>query len=107
MNASEKGSRRKSDDRLLGFAPGIYILLALAGGPANGMEIWWRIVGDTMGNYLRHSSMYDELKRLDRANFIERLGQRWRLTAEGERRLRLEVSTLNRLSEVARRRQLW
>ena len=98
--AKPRTSRRKSHDRLLGFSPGLYILLALAEGPGDGVQVWWRIVGDTLGSYVRRSSLYDEIKRLERAKFIERVGGRgWMLTAEGRRRLKLEMGTLRWVRE--------
>jgi DNA-binding PadR family transcriptional regulator len=106
----ERASRKKSYERLTGLQIGFLVLLALAASPANGGEISRRIVGDTLGQYVRDSSLYDELRRLEEAGLVERYGTGWphemRITDEGDRYLRLSVRTMGRLMEVARERGL-
>jgi DNA-binding PadR family transcriptional regulator len=94
------------------FVPrGFYFLLALADGPAQGYEIQDRIITDTMGDYLKHSSLYDELNRMERAGFIRSRAEwgsrrRFVLTLKGERLARARAKTLEKVLEVSRERGL-
>jgi DNA-binding PadR family transcriptional regulator len=87
-----------------------YILLALAQGPNHGYAIRGQIISDTVGLYLRDSTLYSALKSLERAGLIEPGnspdGRRilFQLTQAGWRKLDIESQTWKRAAELARRR---
>jgi DNA-binding PadR family transcriptional regulator len=86
-----------------------YIVLALAQGPAHGLAIQKRIIGDTSGWYLHGSTLYAALKRLEREGLIEvdrkdSLRTYYCLTSKGKRWLELESRTLEMATRLARQR---
>src|SRR5690242_7358838 len=97
--------RAKSSDKLLSLPRGFLILLALKEGPANGLELGKRILGDTMGRYLVGGAFYEELNVLEQSGWIDRDPGKWqrvaRLTPEGERALKLRVKDLEQALDVA------
>lgn len=74
-----------------------FILLALAEGPLHGTAIRDQMVGDTLGIYLRDSTLYSALKSMLKAGLIEQLeseqayGKSYRLTGIGRKRLENEA----------------
>ena len=85
-----------------------FILLALADGPTSGASIRDRIVGDTLGIYLRDSTLYDALASTERAGLIERSQYKvYRLTAKGERTLEQASRTLQRAVQLSQERLRW
>jgi DNA-binding PadR family transcriptional regulator len=81
-----------------------YILLALADKALSGAEIQQTIIGDTVGMYVRDSTLYDALANLANAGLISKSPSKvYRLTEVGRRRLEVESRTLRdavRLSQV-------
>lgn len=85
------------------------ILLALAEGPATGATIHVQIVADTMGGYVKKSTLYDDLKRLISAGYVELVTAHGSekvitLTRKGEKRLLQEVKLLQLMATTARER---
>jgi DNA-binding PadR family transcriptional regulator len=86
-----------------------YIVLALAQGPAHGLAIQKRIIGDTSGMYLRYSTLYSTLKRLERDGVIEverqeKIRTYYCLTNKGKRWLENESRTLEFATRLAKQR---
>jgi DNA-binding PadR family transcriptional regulator len=106
----DKPSRHKSRDRLLHLPLGFHVLLALEEGPAHGAEIARRVLEHSMGRYVGGTSLYDEIRRLERSGLVERGWPGWRselrITAEGERVLRLAARETKRVVNVARQAKL-
>jgi DNA-binding PadR family transcriptional regulator len=97
--------------RVLSSAVGhnYYILLALADEPLHGLGIQKRIIGDTLGFYVRDSSLYTSLKVLEREGLIEKAPGpphrvTYKLTEKGRRTLEYESRTLRRAVELAQQR---
>jgi DNA-binding PadR family transcriptional regulator len=87
------------------YAYQFYILLALAVEPLSGAGIQKRIIGDTVGRYVRDSSLYDALSVLAEAGLLERLANKtYRLTAKGRRRLEVEARAMVRATRLAQER---
>jgi DNA-binding PadR family transcriptional regulator len=53
-----------------------FVLLALAAGPNHGAEIREQVIGDTMGVYLRDSTLYSTLRSLLKGGYVEELPAR-------------------------------
>lgn len=86
-----------------------FVLLALADGPNHGGSIQDRIVGDTLGTYLRSSVLYDVLKALVRDGLIESAGDDgnrkvYRLTARGRQTIEYESRRWEEVARIARQR---
>src|SRR5207245_1433453 len=84
-----------------------FVLVALAAEPQHGSALRGQINGDSLGVYLRDSTLYFTLKSLLRDGYIEELPthdrrQRvYELTEKGERRLELEARTHRRVAALA------
>jgi DNA-binding PadR family transcriptional regulator len=90
-----------------------FVLLALAAGPNHGAEIREQVIGDTMGVYLRDSTLYSTLKTLLKDGHVEELPA-WdrqrrvcRLSEKGRRALELEARTHGEAARLAQRRLGW
>jgi len=87
-----------------------HILLALASGPQHGAAIRDQIIGDTLGTYLRDSTLYDALPSLLRAKLIEELPsheprrRQYQLTDRGKQALEWAARTHKRAAELAYQR---
>jgi len=91
-----------------------FILLALAEGPKHGLEIQRQVVGDSLGFYIRTSTLYTGLEGLARTNLIElatehERGRRktYRLTEQGKRRLEYAARVQKRAVELTQQRLGW
>lgn len=86
------------------------ILLALAEGPAHGAAVSSQIVGDTVGRgYIRRTSFYDELAKLEHGGLVRCTGVRGRrkvfeLSPKGRVALMNETKLLRMVLETAGRR---
>lgn len=91
-----------------------YILLALARGPMHGVGIHEQIQSDSRSTvYLRHSSLYYLLGRLEKAHLIEGAGEApgfggmrklYRLTETGYRILKAEAHALEEVGRLGLQR---
>lgn len=85
-----------------------YVMLALAERPMNGVAVQEQIVGDTVGKYVRASTVYAVLRRLVRDGLAEcdegRLRKQYWLIDEGRRILRMEMRTLGWVLKEAQKR---
>ncbi len=87
-----------------------FLLLALAVGPQHGTAMRKQMLDDTLGYWVRDSSLYDCLKSMLSDGLIEQINVRdpvrkvYRLTDKGERLLALEVRTHKRAAELGWRR---
>jgi DNA-binding PadR family transcriptional regulator len=84
-----------------------FILLALAAGPQHGAGLRERIVGDTLGFYIRDSTLYDALKVLARDGYIEGAARTYRLSEKGKKMLESESRIYKRAAELAQQRLRW
>jgi DNA-binding PadR family transcriptional regulator len=90
-----------------------FALLALAGGPSHGAEIRQQIIGDTMGVYLRDSTLYSTLRSLLRDGYVEELPARdrqrrvYRLSEKGRRILEMEARMHREAAGLAQERLGW
>jgi DNA-binding PadR family transcriptional regulator len=82
------------------------ILLALAAGPRHGAGIRDQIVADTLGVYLRDSTLYAALASMTKAGFIGRNGNEYQLTERGRRILEQESQTLKRATQLSQERRI-
>jgi DNA-binding PadR family transcriptional regulator len=86
-----------------------FVLLALASGPLHGYAIRERIIGDTLGIYMRDSTLYSVLKSLVRDDLVEGPFRDslkpaytvYQLTDRGKRKLEDESCTLRRATTLA------
>jgi DNA-binding PadR family transcriptional regulator len=84
-------------------------MVALSAGEQSGSDIQSQIVGDTVGLYVRASSIYTALDRLEEMGLVEsaqKTAQKksYKLTEEGWRQLALETHTLDSLVRNAKQR---
>ncbi len=90
-----------------------YILLALAEGRMHGLDIQSQVLGDSVGAaYLRTSTLYAALKRLDKSALIrvvnaDNYHTSYELTESGKRRLEAEARAYERTAQLARKRLGW
>lgn len=89
-----------------------FILLALSKGAGHGLAIQEQIVADTLGVYLKSSSLYDAMKRLLELELIEvRADDGYRrsyaLTDKGARKLENEARMYDRAVRYSRERLQW
>jgi DNA-binding PadR family transcriptional regulator len=80
------------------------ILVALAAGAQVGSEIQDKIIEDTMGLYVRTSSLYTALRRLVTMGLAASKDKQYHLTDQGWHVLRVETQTLEPLVIQAKRR---
>jgi DNA-binding PadR family transcriptional regulator len=80
------------------------ILVALAHGEQTGSEIQSRIIGDTVGVYVRASSIYTALHRLKEIGLVEARSKAYRLTDKGWHELKVETRTFEGLVQHSKRR---
>jgi DNA-binding PadR family transcriptional regulator len=112
------GRRKQTEGQSLSPAM-LHILLVLAAGEQHGYGMMQEIAALTEGQMrIGPGTLYRSLKEMLGAGLIEESEERpdpaldderrryYRLTAEGRRQLRAEVSRLARLVEVARTREL-
>jgi DNA-binding PadR family transcriptional regulator len=78
------------------------ILVALAAGPQTGTETQDQINADTTGLYVRSSSLYTALHRLEIMGLATCQHQQYRLIDQGWRTLRIETSTFESLVAQAK-----
>ena len=110
-NRPYKYARRKSADTLTDYVgPGFYVLLGLMAGPAHASEVQRRIVGINTGNWVRETTLRDEIGRLEGLGLVKVERAAWpkviKITQEGERMLKLRAAELARVMDVARKRHL-
>jgi DNA-binding PadR family transcriptional regulator len=67
------------------------ILVALSSGEMTGTEVQSQIVGDTVGVYVRDSSIYTVLRRFVEMGWVETKGKSYLITDEGRRHLKIET----------------
>jgi DNA-binding PadR family transcriptional regulator len=88
------------------------VLLALAGGPKHGLAIQQQIIGDTVGQYVRTSTVYAVVRALTRDGMVEPTGagdavgvshyrKEYQLTERGRRALKLTAQTMKYAAERA------
>jgi DNA-binding PadR family transcriptional regulator len=80
------------------------ILVALADGEQTASEIQSQIVGDTVGLYVRNSSLYTALHRLEEMGLVRLRGKWYALTEAGWHWLRVETRTFEELVTQAKGR---
>ena len=83
----------------------------MASGASSGAEIQKQIIADGVGRYIKYSTIYDDLRRLEDAGYIEYLGLRGKekyftLTGKGQKTLEREVKLLRILVGAAYERRL-
>jgi len=85
-----------------------FILLALAKGPMHGLAIQSEIMGDTLGVYIRASTLYDALKGMVRDGLLETEEITYRktywLTEKGLRKLQNESKMYAHAARICRQR---
>ena len=93
-----------------------FIMLALAEGSKHGGAVSDQMIADSVGAvYLKSSSLYDALKRLEKAELIERSAnpemkaqaKSYRLTDHGQRQLASAVHMHERAVVLGRGRLGW
>ena len=80
------------------------ILVALAAGHQTGSEVQSRVISDTPGSYLRTTSLYTTLHRLEEMNLVESHSKRYTLSDKGWQVLRTETQTFESLVKQAKNR---
>ncbi|HEX3082070.1 MAG TPA: helix-turn-helix transcriptional regulator [Candidatus Saccharimonadia bacterium] len=89
-------------------APKYFILLALAAGPLHGLAIRGQVIADTVGEYIRDSTLYPALKQLLERGWIAEQANGYRrvyaLTAAGQQALAHEARARQRLAELTLQR---
>jgi DNA-binding PadR family transcriptional regulator len=77
---------------------------ALSSGEQTGTEVQSQIVGDTVGVYVRDSSIYTVLRRFVEVGWVETKGKSYLLTDEGRRHLKIETHAFEALVQHAKQR---
>ena len=89
-------------------SPHYLVLLALAEGGKNGLEVQRQIVGDTMGNYVPVTTIYATLKSLCERELAEMSLESWRkvyrITDRGRLMLEIAAKEKRETSRLAQRR---
>jgi len=97
MNTSQKERRATTLDT-------VAIIVALAAGPKTLSEVQSQIVADTVGHYVRISSVYAALRRLVETGLLEEKFKTYSLTGKGWHKLDVEGRLLQQLVEHTKRR---
>ena len=80
------------------------ILVALSAGAQTGSEVQSRIIGESVGLYVRISSLYTILRRLEDMDLIKSHAKQYTLTQRGWHVLNIETHTLESLVKNAKSR---
>ena len=83
----------------------------MSAGASTGAEIQQQIIADTVGTYIKHTTLYTNLKLLAAQGYIEQTGQSaqekfYRLTRKGEKLLEREVKMLRIMMGLVYERRL-
>ena len=96
------------------IAPGstsFMILFALAAGPLSGSEIQQQIIADNVGEYVKSTTLYQDLRRLEAKGYVELVGEQgaerfFELTKDGSLALERGVKLLKILTTLAMQRRI-
>ena len=97
MESSRKARRAVTIDT-------VSILVALAAGPTTLSGVQSQIIADTLGHYVRISSVYATLRRLIERGEIEERAKTYMLTSKGWHTLSVEGRLLQQLVEHTKSR---